>query len=324
MRCVRGAILDVIVDLRPDSPTLKRSFGVDLDEESRTRALHPQGHGARLPHADRGAEVLYLISTPYVPDAARGVRWDDPAFGIDWPAVEARSCPTAIARTPTSSREPRPGHRRDRLHRPAALAPLREPASRCTRRARRRTRAARSCWHACRPADRGHAGALIARSQPTHLLHLAWNAEPGRYWTTPENLAWAQASFALYRAFAEAGGRRAVGAGTCAEYDWSTRLPRGRDAAAPRHALRAAKRRSARAVRLRRAHGPSTAWGRVFFLYGPGEHPAGSSPAVIRAPARRRARRGHARPSGARLHARRRRRGRRSPRSSRARTCTGR
>ena len=85
VRCVRGAIHDVIVDLRPSSPTFQQSFGVDLDEDSRTALYIPKGLAHGFLTLTDGAEVLYLISTPYVPDAARGVRWDDPAFGIDWP-----------------------------------------------------------------------------------------------------------------------------------------------------------------------------------------------------------------------------------------------
>ena len=71
---------------------------------------------------------------------------------------------------------------------------------------------------------------LIQRVRPTHLVHLAWNAEPGRFWNAPDNLDWAAATLTLVRAFLEAGGTRAVLAGTCAEYDWtgaSSRRQRG-------------------------------------------------------------------------------------------------
>ena len=85
VRCVRGAIHDVIVDLRPGSATFRKWFGVDLDEDSRTALYIPKGMAHGFLTLTDVAEVLYLISTPYVPDAARGVRWDDPAFGIAWP-----------------------------------------------------------------------------------------------------------------------------------------------------------------------------------------------------------------------------------------------
>jgi len=88
VRCVRGAIHDVIVDLRPESPTFRQAYGVDLDEESRRALYIPKGlaHGFQTLVDD--AEVLYQMSTPFVPGAGRGVRWDDPAFGIEWPPVE--------------------------------------------------------------------------------------------------------------------------------------------------------------------------------------------------------------------------------------------
>lgn len=87
VRCVRGAIHDVIVDLRPDSATYRQSFGVDLAQDERTALYIPKGMAHGFLTLTDEAEVLYLISTPYVPEAGRGVRWDDPAFGIDWPGT---------------------------------------------------------------------------------------------------------------------------------------------------------------------------------------------------------------------------------------------
>ena len=70
----------------------------------------------------------------------------------------------------------------------------------------------------------GVAAALVESIRPTHLLHLAWNAEPGRFWTAPDNLDWVAASLGLHRSFAALGGGRAVFAGSCAEYDWTHSL----------------------------------------------------------------------------------------------------
>lgn len=86
VRCVRGAIFDVAVDLRPGSPTHARWHGVELSEDNGVALYIPAGfaHGFQTLRAD--SEVHYLMGTEYVPDAARGVRWDDPAFGIEWPA----------------------------------------------------------------------------------------------------------------------------------------------------------------------------------------------------------------------------------------------
>ncbi len=85
VRCTAGAIFDVAVDLRPDSPTFTKWVGHELAAENRLALYVPEGcaHGF-ITLAD-GAEVAYQISERYAPEAARGVRWDDPAFAIDWP-----------------------------------------------------------------------------------------------------------------------------------------------------------------------------------------------------------------------------------------------
>ena len=85
VRCTRGAIWDVCVDLRPGSPTYLQHVGADLTESNGEALVVPEGcaHGF-LTRADE-TEVFYMISAPYVPDAGRGARYDDPAFGIEWP-----------------------------------------------------------------------------------------------------------------------------------------------------------------------------------------------------------------------------------------------
>jgi dTDP-4-dehydrorhamnose 3,5-epimerase len=85
VRCTRGKVFDVIVDLRPDSPTYKRWCGVELDAESGLALYAPEGtaHGY-LTLAD-DTELTYMTSRPYAPDAARGVHHADPAFAITWP-----------------------------------------------------------------------------------------------------------------------------------------------------------------------------------------------------------------------------------------------
>jgi dTDP-4-dehydrorhamnose 3,5-epimerase len=85
VRCTAGAIFDVAVDLRPDSPSFTRWFGAELTAENRTALYVPEGCAHGFLTLTDGAEVTYQISTPYVPNAGRGVRFDDPAFGVDWP-----------------------------------------------------------------------------------------------------------------------------------------------------------------------------------------------------------------------------------------------
>jgi dTDP-4-dehydrorhamnose 3,5-epimerase len=85
VRCTRGAIYDVAVDLRPDSPSYLHWFGVELSAADGRALFVPEGCAHGFQTLVDATEVLYQISTPYVPEAARGVRWDDPAFGIEWP-----------------------------------------------------------------------------------------------------------------------------------------------------------------------------------------------------------------------------------------------
>jgi dTDP-4-dehydrorhamnose 3,5-epimerase len=87
VRCTSGALYDVIIDLRPESPTYKQHFGVSLTPEARNMLYIPEGfaHGF-LTLAD-STETFYQMSEFYAPDYARGVRWNDPAFSIEWPGA---------------------------------------------------------------------------------------------------------------------------------------------------------------------------------------------------------------------------------------------
>jgi dTDP-4-dehydrorhamnose 3,5-epimerase len=88
VRCTSGAIYDVIVDLREDSPTYLQHFGVELTAENRRALYIPPGcaHGFQTLIDD--SEVLYLMTEFYVPELARGVRWNDPVFGVEWPIAD--------------------------------------------------------------------------------------------------------------------------------------------------------------------------------------------------------------------------------------------
>jgi dTDP-4-dehydrorhamnose 3,5-epimerase len=90
LRCTRGAIFDVIVDLRPDSPTRLQWFGVELTADARRLLYVPEGFAQGYQTLADDSEVFYEMSHEYVPDAARGVRWDDPALAIDWPPAQRR------------------------------------------------------------------------------------------------------------------------------------------------------------------------------------------------------------------------------------------
>jgi nucleoside-diphosphate-sugar epimerase len=143
----------------------------------------------------------------------------------------------------------------------------------------------RVTWHVADLRDPDEARGLIQRIRPTHLLHSAWMAVPGKFWHSPENEAWLTGGRALVRAFGEAGGRRFAGVGTCAEYDWQQdefiedrtpikpATPYGRTKAAMAEA----------AFADAEAYGFTAAWGRVFQPYGAGEAPQRLIPSVIAA-----------------------------------------
>lgn len=85
VRCIRGAIFDVLLDLRPRSPTFCRWIARELTADNRLAFYVPEGVAHGFQTLTNDTEVLYMIAQAYDPDLARGVRWDDPAFGIQWP-----------------------------------------------------------------------------------------------------------------------------------------------------------------------------------------------------------------------------------------------
>jgi dTDP-4-dehydrorhamnose 3,5-epimerase len=90
VRCTRGAVWVVMVDLRPDSPSHLGWHGVELTPENRRQLLVPEGFAQGYHTLVDDCEVSYQMTHEYVPEAANGVRWDDPAFGIEWPQAEER------------------------------------------------------------------------------------------------------------------------------------------------------------------------------------------------------------------------------------------
>ena len=141
-------------------------------------------------------------------------------------------------------------------------------------------------WHEADLLTAEDRAAVVGKVQASHLLHLAWYSEPGRFWAAPENLGWVGATVELLQAFAAAGGRRAVLAGTCAEYDWEVagRCVENETPLRP-VTLYGICKDATRRVCEGLADGPEldVAWGRIFFLYGPGEHPDRLVASVARA-----------------------------------------
>ena len=130
---------------------------------------------------------------------------------------------------------------------------------------------------------------LLQRIAPSHLLHFAWIATPGIYWHSPDNFRWSAASQHLLREFRARGGVRALLAGSCVEYDWSqasvcseTSSPMADESSAltPYAAAKIALQKSL--AQFSREEQLSSAWGRIFFQFGPHEHPDRLVASVIR------------------------------------------
>lgn len=85
VRCTMGAIYDVIIDLRPESPTFKKHIGMELNAQNRKMLYAPEGFAHGFLTLEDNTEVFYQMSTFYAPEYSTGVRWNDKAFGIRWP-----------------------------------------------------------------------------------------------------------------------------------------------------------------------------------------------------------------------------------------------
>jgi dTDP-4-dehydrorhamnose 3,5-epimerase len=90
VRCIRGAVYDVLIDLRPSSPAFRQWVSAELDDHNGRMLYVPEGVAHGFQTLRENAEVLYLISESYSLEHARGVRWDDPAFGVRWPDAPSR------------------------------------------------------------------------------------------------------------------------------------------------------------------------------------------------------------------------------------------
>ena len=139
-------------------------------------------------------------------------------------------------------------------------------------------------WHQADLFLSSQISSLISDIKPTHLLHLAWYTDHGHFWNSTENLAWVQASLSLMRSFLESGGKRYVGAGTCAEYDWTYKFCSENTTPCCPNTLYGTTKYSSYLILESWANltGISCAWGRPFFLYGPRENNRRLVPSAIK------------------------------------------
>jgi nucleoside-diphosphate-sugar epimerase len=141
-------------------------------------------------------------------------------------------------------------------------------------------------WHAVNLLEQEATRAAVYEVQADALLHFAWYAEHGRFWESPENLPWVGATLNLLRLFSEAGGARAVLAGSCAEYEWGTNgICSEADTPLRPATLYGTAKHATQMVASAYAKGAGLqlAWGRIFLCYGPGEDERRLVPSVIRA-----------------------------------------
>lgn len=140
-------------------------------------------------------------------------------------------------------------------------------------------------WHVANLLDERQRHQVIEKVRPSHLLHLAWNVSTG-YWTRAENKEWAAATLALAQEFHEAGGKRFVAAGTCAEYDWTDIAGALTEQNSPRVPAtiygRAKEETRQQLSDYARTIGGSFAWGELFHSYGEWEKPDRLVPIVVK------------------------------------------
>lgn len=139
-------------------------------------------------------------------------------------------------------------------------------------------------WHRADVLEPRQRETLVEAVKPDTLLHLAWHARPPDYWSASENTAWLTASLDLFRLFADNGGTRVVGAGTCAEYDWRHGYCSELTTPLLPTSLYGATKAACGCVLNSYASqtGLSAAWGRFFFLFGPYDSPLRLVPSLVR------------------------------------------
>lgn len=135
-------------------------------------------------------------------------------------------------------------------------------------------------WRKTNLLDPASMRRVVDESRASHLLHLAWYIAPGKWAAAPENFDWVRASLELVTAFRDAGGTRVVTAGSCLEYDWTAGVCSEDGTPCTPHTIYGTCKHALQL--LCAAMMPASAWGRIFFLYGPHENPDRLVPSVIR------------------------------------------
>jgi nucleoside-diphosphate-sugar epimerase len=139
-------------------------------------------------------------------------------------------------------------------------------------------------WHSVNLFDQAAVSALMESVQPSHLMHFAWITTPGKYLNSLDNLTWVEASLHLLKSFAKFNGKRVILAGTCMEYEWNHSVYSESKTPFRSASLYGASKRGLFSIAetFCRQFGISMAWGYIFYLFGPHEHPDRFVPFLIR------------------------------------------
>lgn len=140
------------------------------------------------------------------------------------------------------------------------------------------------CWHVCDLFADQQVTSVLKSVKPEKMIHLAWETEPGQYWTSEKNKDWFEASCFLLKNFVENGGKRFVGAGTCAEYLWSNDVLDEKETPLKPESLYGVAKRDffCHLKNFSSENNLSYAWGRLFFCYGPGERQERLIPSMVK------------------------------------------
>jgi dTDP-4-dehydrorhamnose 3,5-epimerase len=289
IRCAAGAIFDVLVDVRRDSPTFGRWEGFELSSANRRMLYVPGGFAHGFQCLMDNCEVFYMMSEFYVSKLARGIRWNDPAVNIKWPIAEAmlserdRNLPLLSSLTwkilltgPTGfigsnfvRQALARGHQIAGLALPGEALPPSLPGS--------------ENLHWLRGTLEEAPWREIEAFGADVCIHMAWITTPGIYLESPENFKLLESSQKFLKRLRELGTKHIIGFGTCVECQISGHpLSEDKSPLAPttpyarcKNDLRLAMEEEAK------THGLKFCWVRVFYPYGPGEHPSRLCSSII-------------------------------------------
>ena len=283
--CTEGSIYDVVLDLRKESDTYCHWTAIELTDNNLKMLYIPKGCAHGFQTLKNKTRVFYQMTDFFHQESARGVRWNDAIFGIQWPTgrkiisekdkqFSEYMLMKTVMLTGASGFIGR--------HCIPLLINQGYEVHALTSK-NNSSHDPRISWHRIDLLNPDQVREAMKTISPSHLLHLAWYTAPGKYWSAWENIHWLQAGLNMVQEFSANGGKRMVGAGTCAEYDWrygycseniTPLKPLGLYGIS-KHSLHCITEETLNTANI------SNAWGRIFFLYGPHENRTRLVPSIV-------------------------------------------